>query len=100
MICLNSVTPDIKLILEKELARLGGIKVNIVLTAQLEKMGINDQDLYEGNKIQSKIQSTAYFLSNAMTIIQSDEIDQTISKCKATIQNTLKTIHVKDLDGH
>jgi len=77
---LNAMIPSTTAQIENELRRLGGLKVSLVLTAELNKLAPHNE----------MVLTRAYFWSTASPILKPDEIAQELAKATNQVMEKLE----------
>ena len=87
---LETMTPSTTELIEEELNCLGGVKFSLILTSELEKLKFSLEQVYDDNAESNRILTTAYFRSDALTVVNQGSIAQSLTEAKAKIIKSLE----------
>ena len=86
---LNEMAPSTTALIEKEFNQLRGMKFELVLVAQLEKLTANVEQVYDENAEPDMTRTTAYFRSEAQPILNPGDIAQKLTEANAKVMKRL-----------
>jgi len=86
LVFLNEMTPSTITLIEKELNQLRGLNLTLVLTAELEKLTANVEQVYDENAEPDMTRRTACFRSEAQPILNPGDIAQKLNEANAVQQ--------------